>query len=189
MKKSIVDIVESQVIAAVSSEDLIDQAIKSKSNIAFLLTGDIFTLEDYVKRLKDGQMNVFIHMDFIEGISSDKSGIRYIAQQIKPDGIITTKTHLIREAKEYGLITIQRIFMLDQNAYDKGIKMVKQCQPDAIEVLPGLMPRVIYDITDQTNLPVIAGGLIKKESEILEALRAGALATSIGKPSLWNIGI
>jgi glycerol uptake operon antiterminator len=189
MNKSILDMVESQVIASISKPALIDQAIKSQANIAFLLTGDLLTIKDYVERLKNAGMYVFIHMDFIEGISNDKSGIKYVAQIIQPEGIITTKNHLIRVAKDEGLITIQRIFTIDQSAVDKGIQLIKSCKPDAIEVLPGLMPRVIYEITELTNLPVIAGGLIKEKHEIMEALRAGALATSISNPELWNIGL
>lgn len=189
MKKSIVDMVESQVIAAISEPSLIDEAIQSQTNIAFLLTGDLMTIKEYVTRLKQAGMFVFIHMDFIKGISNDPSGIKYIAQEIQPEGIITTRNHIIKAANDEGLITIQRIFTIDQSAVDKGIQMIKSCKPDAIEVLPGLIPRVIYEITELTNLPVIAGGLIKEESEIMEALRAGALATSISKPYLWNKGI
>jgi glycerol uptake operon antiterminator len=189
MKKSIVDMVESQVIAAISEPDLIDLAIKSKANIAFLLTGDILSIKEYIHRLQQSGMYVFIHMDFIKGISNDQSGIKYIAQEIRPEGIITTKNHLIKVGNEEGLLTIQRIFTIDQSAVDKGIQSIKSCRPDAIEVLPGVIPRVIYEITELTNLPVIAGGLIKEESEIMEALRAGSLATSVSKPYLWNLGI
>lgn len=189
MKSSIVDMVRSQVIAAVSKPSLIDEAIKSEANIAFLLTGDLLSIKDYVQRLQSSGMQVFIHLDFIGGLSNDRSAIQYIAQKWKPEGIITTRGYLIKFAKEEGLRTIQRIFLLDQTALKKGIEMIKQHKPDAIEVLPGLMPRVIYEITEQTKIPLIAGGLIREKEEIIEALRAGALATSISIPKLWSIGL
>ncbi|WP_202081346.1 glycerol-3-phosphate responsive antiterminator [Caldalkalibacillus salinus] len=189
MQKRIVDKVESQVIAAIQDPDRIEKAKVSEANVAFLLTGDLLSIKDYVQTLQQANMYVFIHLDFIEGISNDKSAITYVAKEWRPDGIITTKNHLIKTAKEQGLMTIQRIFLLDQTAFNRGIDMIRQCQPDAVEVLPGLMPRVIYELTEMTQTPVIAGGLIREEHEVKEALKAGALAVSVGNPSLWSIGL
>jgi glycerol uptake operon antiterminator len=189
MKPTIVDMVESQVIAAISKPELIPKAIESQCNVGFLLTGNLLNIQEYVDQLKEAGMYVFIHMDFIEGISNDKSGIRYIARKLQPQGIITTKNHLIRVANDEGLITIQRLFLIDQGAVTKGLQVIRSSQPDALEILPGLMPRVIYELTESINLPIIAGGLIKEEQEIMDALRAGALATSVGSPRLWNVGL
>ncbi|GAF66246.1 putative transcriptional antiterminator [Bacillus sp. TS-2] len=189
MANSMVDLVESQVISAINKPELIDDAIRSQSNVAFLLTGDILSLPKYIQRLKDADMHVFVHLDFIEGISNDKSGIKYIARVLKPVGIITTKSHLIRFAKEEGMVTIQRLFLIDNSAIKKGISMVEKSKPDALEILPGIMPRVIYDLTEKVSLPLIAGGLIQTEEEILSSLRAGALAISVGSTNLWNLDL
>jgi glycerol uptake operon antiterminator len=189
MQRSIVDMVESQVIASIKSPELIEPAIKSEPNIAFLMTGNILTIKEYIRQLKDGGMSVFIHLDLIEGLSNDRSAIQYLSREWQPDGIITTRSQLIRAANEEGLITIQRVFLIDQGAVNKGIEMIRSCQPNAVEILPGLMPRVIHDITEMTDLPLIAGGLIKKREEIMQALEAGALAISVGNPALWNLGI
>ncbi|WP_188622643.1 glycerol-3-phosphate responsive antiterminator [Caldalkalibacillus thermarum] len=185
----IVDMVQSQVIAAIHKPELIDEAVGSKANIAFLLTGDLLAIKDYVHRLKSAGMSVFIHFDFIEGLSNHKSAIQYAAREWQPDGIITTRNQLIKAAKEEGLLTIQRIFLIDSSALKRGIELVRSCGPDAIEVLPGLMPRVIYELTEELPIPLIAGGLIKHKEEILEALRAGALATSVGDPKLWHLDL
>ncbi len=189
MAINIVDMVDSQVIAAIDAPEKIQDAINSKANIAFLLTGTIFTLPDYIKQLKQTGMYVFLHLDFIEGVSNDKSGIQYIAQVLRPTGIITTKNHLIKFAKEEGLNTIQRLFLIDHNAIKKGQRMVESSQPDAVEVLPGIMPRVIYNLTETFPTPIIAGGLIENETEIHDSLKAGALAISVGNPDLWRCGV
>ncbi|MDQ0337945.1 glycerol uptake operon antiterminator [Caldalkalibacillus uzonensis] len=189
MNSPIVDMVQSQVIASIHQPELIEEAVDSEANIAFLLTGDLLTIKDYVDRLKSAGMPVFIHLDFIEGLSNHKSAIQYVAREWQPDGIITTRNQLIKAAKEEGLLTIQRIFLLDSSALKRGIELVRACQPDAIEVLPGLMPRVIYELTEELPIPLIAGGLIREKEEILEALRAGALATSVGDPKLWNLDL
>lgn len=185
----LVNMVESQIIASIKDRKDIDKAIKSSANIAFLLTGDISTVENYIKQLREAGMYIFLHLDFIEGLSNTKSAIKYIADVWKPTGIITTKINMIRYAKEEGLITIQRIFLIDRAAIEKGIEMVKSCKPDAVEVLPGLMPKVVDKLSRQLKLPLIVGGLIQEKEDILLALEAGALAVSSGNPAMWKFDL
>ncbi len=181
----IVDLVEHQIIAAVQREEDLAVALGSKVNIIFLLTGSILNVKETVDRIKESGKHVFLHMEFIEGIAADRSGVAYVAQIIQPTGIISTRSNLIRTAKEMNLMAIQRLFLIDRNAVNKGVKMAEQILPDAIEIMPGLMPRVIREITNQTELPIIAGGLISNQAEIDEALKAGALAVSVGTAELW----
>jgi glycerol uptake operon antiterminator len=188
-RMELVNMVESQIIASIKDQKDIDKAIKSSANIAFLLTGDISTVENYIKQLREAGMYIFLHLDFIEGLSNTKSAIKYIADVWKPTGIITTKINMIRYAKEEGLITIQRIFLIDRAAIEKGIEMVKSCKPDAVEVLPGLMPKVVDKLSRQLKLPLIVGGLIQEKEDILLALEAGALAVSSGNPAMWNFDL
>lgn len=186
MTTSIIDLIESQVIVSIKEEQDIEKAIKSPSNIVFLLTGDLLTIHGHIKTLQEANKQVFLHIDFIDGLANTKSAVKYIANHLKPLGIITTKSNLIKFAKDYNLLAIQRIFLIDGGAVTKGIEMVKSCKPDAVEVLPGLMPRVIFDLTEKLETPLIVGGLICNKEEILSALQAGALAVSVGNPKLWN---
>ena len=181
----IVDLVECQTIAAVQSEHLLDDAIQSDVNIIFLLTGSIFNIKQLVDRVKAVNKHVFLHMEFIEGIAPDKSGVAYVAREIAPTGIISTRSNLIRVAKDLNLMAIQRIFLIDRNAVSKGLRVIEQTLPDAVEIMPGLMPRVIREMTDLTPLPIIAGGLVDTQEEIEQALEAGALAISAGSKDLW----
>jgi glycerol uptake operon antiterminator len=181
----IVDMVEHQTIAALQKEEDLEQVLASPVNIVFLLTGSIFNIKELVSRVKESGKYVFIHMEFIEGIAADRSGVAYVAKHVQPTGIISTKSNLIRVAKEQGLMAIQRIFLIDRSAVARGIKAVEQSQPDAIEVMPGIMPRIIREMTNMTPLPIIAGGLVGNQEEIDEALRAGALAVSAGTSVLW----
>ncbi|SDD82558.1 glycerol uptake operon antiterminator [Paenibacillus sp. UNCCL117] len=181
----IVDMVEHQTIAALQKEEDMELVLQSPANIVFLLTGSIFNISELVSRVKESGKHVFIHMEFIEGIAADRSGVAYVAKHVQPTGIISTKSNLIRVAKEQGLMAIQRIFLIDRSAVARGIKAVEQSQPDAIEVMPGIMPRIIREMTNMTPLPIIAGGLVGNREEIDEALRAGALAVSAGTSVLW----
>lgn len=180
-----VELVGHQTIAAVQKADDIELVLKSRANIVFLLVGSIFNLKDLVDRIKAAGKHVFIHMEFIEGIAPDRSGVAFVAQNIQPTGIISTKSNLVRAAKDAGLMAIQRIFLIDRSAVVRGIKTAEQSQPDAIEVMPGIMPRIIREMTEMSTLPIIAGGLVGTIKEIDEALAAGALAVSAGASELW----
>ncbi|GAB2537743.1 glycerol-3-phosphate responsive antiterminator [Gracilibacillus alcaliphilus] len=185
----ITDMVQSQVIASIKKPEDIDKAIHSQANITFLLIGDLMSTGDYIKRLKQAGKKIFLHMDFIDGLANSHSALRFIAEKWKPDGIITTKSGLIKSAREEGLMTIQRIFLIDHSGLDKGIEIAHKCNPDAIEVLPGIMPVIIDKLTQKTHLPIISGGLISTKQDILQGLRAGALAISTGNPKLWNLDL
>ncbi|WP_413378219.1 glycerol-3-phosphate responsive antiterminator [Alkalihalobacillus sp. 1P02AB] len=189
MSLSIVDMVESQVIASILEKGHIDVAIKSRANIAFLVTGSLLTIEADVQRLKDSGMYVFVHLDFIGGLASNKDGIQYLARRIKPHGIITTKNQLIKIARAEGLLSIQRTFLIDSSAINKSMSMIAASRPDAIEVLPGVIPKVIEDLTERSDLPIIAGGLISNKEEVMRALEAGSLAASGGNTELWDLEI
>lgn len=183
----IVDIVDSQIIASVKNEAHLELALKSNINIIFLMTGNLMSTEKTIKKIHGYDKKVFLHIDFIEGLANSKSAIQYISEVWKPDGIITTRTNLIKYARSLKLLAIQRIFLIDGNALKNGIDMAHTCKPDAIEILPGIVPRIIDDITQLTELPIIAGGLIKNKSDIVNGLKAGALAMSSGNPALWNL--
>ncbi len=184
---NIVDMVGHQVIAAVRSEDAMKEAAESSVDIIFLLTGNVFNLQSLVERGANAGKSVFVHLDFIEGIATDKSGVQYIARHVRPTGVISTRSHLISLSKEAGLMAVQRLFLIDSTAIKNGMKAVHSSGADAVEIMPGLMPRVIQEITELTPLPIIAGGLVRTEDEVMDALRAGALAVSVGSPDLWRL--
>lgn len=185
----LVDMVESQIIASVQNEKDLQRSLISNANIVFLLTGNLMTIADYIKQLKEAGKYVFIHLDFIDGISNSKNALSYVAEFWKPTGIITTKSHIVKMSNEVGLMTIQRIFLLDRSAIQKGIEMVKSCRPDAVEIMPGIMPKIIDELSSELDYPIIAGGLITQISEVHDALQAGALAVSSGDPEMWNFDL
>lgn len=54
-----------------------------------------------------------------------------------------------------------------------------------MEVLPGLMPKIIRQLCRTTGKPVIAGGLISDKEDVTGALGAGAVAVSSTNPAVW----
>ncbi|WP_096233448.1 glycerol-3-phosphate responsive antiterminator [Thermoanaerobacterium sp. RBIITD] len=178
-----------KLIAAVKEEKHIEKAINKNLSGVFLLTGNIGVIKRYVDLYKSYDMFVFVHIEKIGGISFDKEGLEFVANYVKPDGIITTKNNLIKLAKKLDMLTIQRCFMIDTDAFKKTIEISKETQPDFIELMPALMPDVISEFTKNAKEPVISGGLIKTSEHMINALISGAIAVSTGNPKLWDINI
>jgi glycerol uptake operon antiterminator len=175
------------IIAAVRDITLIEKAVLSPVEMIFLMGGDIFSIEHCIEESRKYNKSIFLHVDLIKGIANDKEGIRYVSKTARPDGIVSTKNQLIQAAKKEGLYTVQHLFMLDTLAYENGIRNYAHIKPDAIEIMPGLMPRVIQEIYEKVDCPIITAGLIKNPNEIREAIEAGAHGVAIGDPELWNL--
>lgn len=176
---------ENPIIAAIRDEKDIDTAIEASINTIFLLKADIFNIKRMIEKIKHSRKNVFVHLDFLEGIGKDHKAIDYIAQEIKPDGIITTSSSHIKYAKQQGLFTIQRFFMVDSLSYETTVRTINSVSPDMLEVMPGVIPGVLSRLNEIIKVPVIAGGLVTSKDEIIQILKAGALGVSTGKKDLW----
>lgn len=188
MVSDIIDNIEGNpIIAAIRNEEDIEIAIKSEVSSVFLLKADIFNVGNYVDKIKNSGKHVFIHFEFLEGLGRDNKAIDYIAEAIKPDGIITTRSNHIKYAEERGLFTIQRFFLVDSQSYETAIKSLQNVKPDMIEIMPAVMPGVIRRFKEEIALPVIAGGLIDSKEDIIDILKAGALGVSTGKKELWGV--
>ena len=80
-----------------------------------------------------------------------------------------------------------RINEIDSRAYENIQKQTAGYRPDVIEILPGLMPRVIERIKKSVRCQVIAGGLISEKEDIVAALKAGAVAISTTDKNVWKM--
>lgn len=175
------------IIAAINDLNQLNEAIDSSAEVIFLLTGTIFELQSVVARIKDSEKMVFVHFDLMEGFSKDVMGLDYLLSNVKPDGIISTKNHLVRHAKEKGFYSIQRLFLLDSLNLQSGIHAIRSNNPDAVEILPGVMPKVTKMIAKQTQTPIITGGLIMDKEDVITSLNAGATGISSSCKAIWNM--
>lgn len=94
---------------------------------------------------------------------------------------------LIKKAKELGMYTVLRYFLLDSMAFENIRQQQHMVRPDFIEVLPGVMPRVIKRICGSVKTPIIAGGLITDKEDVMAALSAGAIAVSSTNHQVWKM--
>ncbi len=179
------DFSNSPVIAAVRDNEGFEKALLSTVEFVFLLNSDLLTLKEKIKKAHDAKKKIFVHVDFTEGLGKDKVGMEALAR-FQTDGVITTRSGIVKAAKEAGLITVQRFFIVDSHSFDTAIESVKSAHPDMIEVMPALVSREIKRLKETIKIPLIAGGLIEEKSEIYQALSMGASAVSTGKWQLWE---
>ena len=183
-----IDLLEtSPVIAAVKNESGLENCLKTECRVVFLLFGTICDVADLVDRVKAAGKIAIVHVDLIQGLSSKEVAVDFIHRNTRADGIISTKSPIVKHAKELGMICIQRTFVVDSMALSTLKKQIESFHPDAIEIMPGVMPRVIQKIRQETELPLIAGGLLSDKKDIMAAFEAGADAVSTTREELWYV--
>jgi glycerol uptake operon antiterminator len=155
--------------------------------IVFILFGDICSLQDITIKTKDAGKLAFIHVDLINGLSAKEIVVDYVAKNTRADGIISTRPQLIKRAQELGLKSIMRFFLLDSIALSNIPRQLDNVSPDCIEILPGLMPKIIRKVSKSVKVPVIAGGLIAEKEDVVHALDSGAISVSTTNPAVWTL--
>ena len=188
MRKSFRELLEDcPVIAAVKDMEGLKKCCESECRIVFILFGDVCSIGEIVRTVKESGRVALVHMDLVNGLSSREISVDFIYRETKADGIISTKQPQIRRAKELSMYTVHRFFVIDSMAYDNVERHVKTVRPDCVELLPGVMPKVIRRMCEYVPVPVIAGGLISDKEDIMTALDAGAVSISTTRKELWFI--
>ncbi|MBS6195597.1 MAG: glycerol-3-phosphate responsive antiterminator [Clostridiales bacterium] len=185
MHKMMEDMEDCPIIAAIKDDEGLKACLQSDSSVIFVLYGDICTVSEIIEKIKESGKKAVIHMDLVQGLSGKEVSVDFLKKHTRADGIITTRPALIRRAKELGMFTVLRFFVIDSMAYENIQKQSAAVQPDVIEILPGLMPKVIGRIRRTVRRPVIAGGLISEKEDIMAALDAGAVAISTTNRDVW----
>ncbi len=180
-------LLDEPVIAAVKTDEALTAALASPCSAVFLLASTLLTVDGLVHRIHDAGKLAVVHIDLVDGLSSREIAVDSLNALCRPDGIISTRPTLIRRARHRGLLTVQRAFILDSLSLTSLSGQLEQGKPDFVEILPGIMPRVIAEISARTQVPVIAGGLLRDKADVMAAMHAGAAAVSTSAPSLWDI--
>ncbi|MDY5957621.1 MAG: glycerol-3-phosphate responsive antiterminator, partial [Frisingicoccus sp.] len=163
------------------------ECLKTECQVVFILFGNVCNIGDIVKRVKDGGKRAIVHMDLVNGLSSTEISVDFIKNTTQADGIISTKPMIVKRAKELGLLTIQRFFIIDSIALENSKRQIEIYHPDCVEIMPGIMPKILKDIRAFVNVPVIAGGLLTDKKDVMGALSAGADAISTTNENLWKL--
>ncbi|AEG60400.1 glycerol-3-phosphate responsive antiterminator [Desulforamulus ruminis] len=179
-----------KIVACIRKLKDLPEALAHKNIDAIIaLNGDINYLPSLIKRSREAGKLLLVHIDLFEGVGKDRPGLHFLTR-LGLRGIVTTKSHLIKIGKEEGLLTVQRIFVVDSESLKTAIKVARQVQPHAIEVLPSSVPGyVISELQESLAIPILAGGLVKTEEDVHEALDKGISAISTSLRDLWNLNL
>ena len=177
----------SPIITAVKDEQGLEKALKTESPVVFLLFGNICNITGLVDQVKNSEKIAIVHVDLIQGLSSKEVAVDFIHQNTRADGIISTKAPLVRHAMDLGMIGGQRTFLIDSMALETTKKQLLTFQPDFMELMPGVMPKILKTVRGYTEIPLVAGGLISDKKDILAAFDAGVDAVSTTREELWGL--
>ncbi len=172
-----------KVIAAINNEEALKKACLSDVEIIFDIAPNIEMVERYTELCREYGKTLFVHIDLAEGIGKDKYGLRFL-KKMGITGIISTRTGMIKTAKELEMKTVQRIFVLDSHSIRTAESIVKT-GPDMVEVMPGVIPVAIKEIHEIIDIPIIAGGLVRTAQDVEMIIEAGAVAASTSEQDLW----
>jgi len=175
------------VIAAVKNYDELEHCLVIEEiQIVFVLFGNICDIKDIIHRIKAAGKYAMIHIDLVEGLSGKDVVVDFIHQETEADGIISTRPNLIHRAHELHMCNILRIFIIDSKAF-ASLESLNAIRPDFIEILPGIIPKVIHELRAVTSIPIMVGGLITSKGDVIRALDAGAIAISSSNQDVWRM--
>ncbi len=174
------------ILPAIRNMKQFDEFLNSSFSYGVILDIHLGQLKGVIREAKKHGKNMMVHVDLIQGIKHDEYGAEFICQDIKPAGIISTRSSVIAKAKQKKVYAIQRLFLLDTSAMEKSMEFVGKHKPDFIEVLPGIVPSLIQEIKEKTGIPIFAGGFIRTEEDVEQALKAGAVAVTTSNTKLWK---
>jgi glycerol uptake operon antiterminator len=159
-----------------------------KGNTVFLLSSDVVNIANHTRKIKKMGFNVFLDVDFCDGLGNGEYAFRYASLQ-GIDGIITVKPKMIDIANSYGLPNVLRSFALDSNSLARIKDMLTNTPPMFLEILPAASFKKVSDYLDTLGfdaVQMIAAGMIDSEEEIKRLVGEGAVAVSTSKRELWD---
>ena len=116
MRKIMEELEDCPVIAAVKDEKGLEECLNMDVGMVFVLYGTVCTIGEIVKRIKDQGKIAVVHIDLIQGLSGKDAAVEFLKTYTRADGIITTKPALIKCAKELGMFTVLRFFVIDSDS-------------------------------------------------------------------------
>jgi glycerol uptake operon antiterminator len=165
-------------------------ALIAAASLIMLGGGELAELPQLLAKLSRPpfeKLPVLLHIDLVNGLSNDESGLRYVATLKGIDGIITTRHHLAPVARRLGLMSVVRLFLQDGRAVERGLQVIEKSKPDAVEVLPGVAFLQVAERFRDLPIPCIAGGLIRTPETVRQILAAGCKTISTSNVKLWQL--
>jgi glycerol uptake operon antiterminator len=177
---------ETHIIPSVRTPELITRGACAPGKLIYFLFGNPEHIAEMMEVVAASGKVPMMNLDLAAGFSRDEAAISFLAHR-QVQGIISTHIEPLRAARDFGLFTIKRTFLLDSAALDSGLRSLEQFLPDALELMPAIAaPRMLPNLRQlYPQLPILAGGLITTMREIEDLLQQGITSVSVSDSRLW----
>lgn len=177
---------EQRVLPVIKHMKDVDDFLDSAYSVGIVLDIHLAQLRNLMELTQRKDKQLIIHLDLVQGLSSDEAAVEYLCQECRPLGIISTRGKAIMTAKKKKVLAIQRVFLLDTQALENSFKLIEKLNPDYIEVLPGILPTILSEVKERVRKPILTGGFLRTVQHVEQALEAGAEAVTTSNRQLWS---
>lgn len=174
-----IDLPEQALIPVLTTIKQLERFLATELKLCILQDFHFGLLKDAVRILHENGRFGLVHIELVQGISNDEFGTQILTQQLKVDGIISSKPKIIEMAKKTHAIAIQRVFLIDSKSLERGVASVSESKPDAMEVMPALAFPMFANIKQRIDMELWAGGLIRDETTARVVLASGATRMTV----------
>jgi glycerol uptake operon antiterminator len=167
-----------------------DPGVLARARVIFVQGCELAELPvilDWLRSGPCGPIPIMVHVDLLAGLTSDDAGLRYLVGLRRIDGIITVRSHMVAAARRHGLASILLLFLQDGRSIDRGLHIIEQSRPDAVELVPGVAALETAAHFEHLTIPRIAGGLVRTPATVRRLLDSGFDAVSSSSADLWRL--
>lgn len=128
---------QNPVIAAVKDNASLQLAIDSECQFISVLYGNICTISNIVKKIKNAGKYAFIHVDLLEGASNKEIVIQFLKLVTEADGIISTKAPMLPPRCRHPAPADDLIYQSDVPHHNRHSSLARgYSQPPSRDVAP-----------------------------------------------------
>ena len=132
------------------------------------------TLTDLVRVSADASFPLAVDADTVQGLAQDQTAIAFLAERLRVAIVITRRPVLASRAADLGCLSLLHVHCLDSTGLERAMASHPGA-PVGTAVSPGLiLAHLGRDERESLPRPLLAYGLVRRQTEREEALAAGA---------------
>ena len=171
--------------AAITAQENVGDALASRAPVVFILRGNGLALGQVVRRIHDAGKLVAVHVDLVGGLRADRSSIGWLANA-GVDAIISSHGQLMPAIRHEGMTAIMRLLLVRRSQLDTAVAAIRRSAPNIVEILPGVILPSVIGLLPPFDVPILAGGFVRTQADVVAALSAGALGVTTSSQALWG---
>ena len=172
-----------RILPAAKSMKQFEAIIEGPYTYGVMLETHIAQLQSVMDEARRYDKKILLHADLVQGLKNDEYAAEYLCQHIRPAGLISTRASVIQIRRTRRHHSHSACVSAGYPCTGEDLLLAKT-QPDYIEVLLGVIPHIIAEVSVRTGIPIIAGGLIRSPEEVELALGVGATAVTTSNAEL-----